>query len=325
MGSTVKPVVCIVTPGTRSANNGNWRTAARWAAMLRGQCRVIVQTAWDGEPCDVMIALHARRSAPSIASYRSTHPRGPLAVMLTGTDLYRDLPASIEAARSLDTADRIVLLQEDALGHLEPRWRRKSEVIFQSARVLAAVAKRADRLDAIMVGHLRPEKDPATLFAAVKQLPGEARIGVRHIGAPLDAKLAVQARALQRRDDRYRYLGALPHGLTRSAIRRAHLLVHPSVMEGGANVIVEAITAGTPVLASRMSGNVGMLGANYPGYFEVGDASGLAARLVQAREDARYLKSLQAACNARRKLFTPATEMRAVRRLVRQMLLRARG
>ena len=69
------------------------------------------------------------------------------------------------------------------------------------------------------------------------------------------------------RDPRYRWTGALPHGLTRCAIRNAHLLVHPSLMEGGANVIVEAITAGTPVIASRVSGNVGMLGRNYPGLF----------------------------------------------------------
>ena len=288
--------------------------------MLRGQCRIIVQTQWSGEPCHALIALHARRSTASIAAYRARHPAGPLAVMLTGTDLYRDLPASREAAASLDCADCIVVLQEDAQRHLEPRWRRKSQVIFQSARTLAPAPKARDKLSCVIVGHLREEKDPATLMAAIGHIPRDVPVTFRHIGAPLDAKLAALARALQRRDPRYRYVGALGHGLTRCAIRAAHLLVHPSLMEGGANVIVEAVTAGTAVLASRVSGNVGMLGTGYPGYFDSGDASGLARRLVQASEEASYLRGLERACAARRKLFKPETEARAVRQLLRQML-----
>src|ERR1700759_420286 len=92
-----KPSLCIVTPGTKRANNGNWRTAARWARMLRDRYRVIVQSEWDGRACDAMIALHARRSAQSIARFHAQEGSRRLAVILTGTDLYRDLPASIEA------------------------------------------------------------------------------------------------------------------------------------------------------------------------------------------------------------------------------------
>ena len=288
--------------------------------MLRGQCKVIVQTQWAGEACDAMVALHARRSAASIAAYRQRHPRGPLAVMLTGTDLYRDLPGSREAAASLDTADRIVVLQEDAQRLLAPPWRSKSVVIFQSARPLAPARKSRERLRCVVVGHLRDEKDPATLFAAMGRLPAGIPATIRHIGSPLDERLAAQARALEKRDPRYRYVGALHHGLTRCAIRNAHLLVHPSIMEGGANVIVEAVMSGTAVVASRVSGNVGMLGSGYPGYFEVGDASGLAAQLVSAWEDRPYLRSLERACAARRSLFRPETEARSVKRLLRAML-----
>src|SRR5436853_483627 len=92
MGSLAKPVVCIVTPYAKKANNGNWRTAARWARMLGDRCRVIVQTEWKGKDADVLIALHARRSAASIASFNAAHPDRPIAVVLTGTDLYKDLP-----------------------------------------------------------------------------------------------------------------------------------------------------------------------------------------------------------------------------------------
>jgi putative glycosyltransferase (TIGR04348 family) len=319
MGSA-KPVVCIVTPGTKEANNGNWRTAARWAAMLGDRYRVIVQTAWDGKSADALIALHARRSAASIAAFRSHAPGRRMAVVLTGTDLYKDLPASAEAARSLDLADRIVVLQEDAPRLLAPDWQQKAEVIFQSAPALARRHKPANCLNCVVVGHLRAEKDPLTLFRAVDLLPAELPVFVRHIGAPLDAALGEAAVALERRDPRYHYAGALPPGLTRAAIGAAHLLIHPSIVEGGANVIVEALTAGTACLASRISGNVGMLGQDYPGYFEPGDASGLAARLVQALDDAAFRRALASAASKRNALFAPRVERRSVRNLARFLL-----
>jgi putative glycosyltransferase (TIGR04348 family) len=280
--------------------------------MLRDRFRPIVQTAWQGEACDALIALHARRSAESIARFHAEARGRRMAVVLTGTDLYQDLPGNVEAAASLDMADRIVVLQDDALRLLRARWRRKAEVIFQSASLLARRAKPGGRLDCVVVGHLREEKDPRTLFDAVARLEPGLAIRVRHIGAPIDPALGALARDLARRDRRYRYAGALPHGLTRAAIRSAHLLVHPSVVEGGANVIVEAITAGTPVLASRISGNIGMLGRGYPGFFEPRDGAGLAARLARALEDPRELACLRSACEERKPLFRPRAEASAI-------------
>ena len=310
----------IVTPGTREANNGNWRTARRWAGFLAGIAKPIVQSQWDGEPADVAIALHARRSAASIARLKSSRPDVPLVLVLSGTDLYRDLPASVDARRSLALADRIVALQEDALAHVPPEHLGKCEVIYQSSPSLAAARKAAGRLDCVAVGHLREEKDPRTLWNAMGLIDPRLPIRLRHIGAALDPELGDEARALMGRDPRYRWNGPLPHGLARSAIRNAHLLVHPSVMEGGANVIVEAITSGTPVAASRVSGNVGMLGRNYPGYFGVGDAAGLARLLASLLEDRAALRALVRACEERRKLFSPAGEQRALRRLVQGLL-----
>jgi putative glycosyltransferase (TIGR04348 family) len=288
--------------------------------MLRDQCRIIVQTQWDGRPVDAMIALHARRSAASIAAFRESPLPRPLAVVLTGTDLYGDLPRSPEAAASLDAADQIVVLQEDAPNVLDARWRGRTRVIFQSARALTPARKPRGRLDCVAVGHLREEKDPRTLFEAFRMLPADLPIRLRHIGGALDARLGAEARALQRADSRYLYSGPLSRGLARCAMKAAHLLVHPSVVEGGANVIVESITAGTPLIASRISGNIGMLGSKYPGYFEPGDASGLASRLVQALEEREYLGRLARECAGRRALFTPQAEKRGVRRLVADLL-----
>jgi glycosyltransferase involved in cell wall biosynthesis len=91
-------------------------------------------------------------------------------------------------------------------------------------------------------------------------------------------------------------------------------------MEGGANVIAEAVISGTPVIASEIPGNAGMLGREYPGFFPVHDESALARCLVQACGDRSYLRELARACAARRKLFSLAAEARAVRSLARALL-----
>lgn len=291
--------------------------------MLRDRYRVILQTEWKGERADAMVALHARRSAASIAAFQRD-AKGKIAVVLTGTDLYKDLPGSAEAIASLDCAARVVVLQGEAMRLLEPRWRRKAQVIFQSAPALAPRQRSKERLDCVVVGHLREEKDPRTLFRACERLPDGLPIRIRHIGAPLDPQLGQEAHALAQREPRYRYAGALPRGPTRAAIAAAHVLVHPSIIEGGANVIVEAVTSGTAVVASRIPGNVGMLGRDHPGYFEAGDESGLARRLVQACEDLAYRRALLAASLRRKPLFAPAKEARALRLLVESLLAQAR-
>jgi putative glycosyltransferase (TIGR04348 family) len=263
-----------------------------------------------------MVALHARRSAGSVERFAASHPERGIAVVLTGTDLYRDLPASVEAVASLDRCRRIAVLQDDALRSLEPRWREKAQVIFQSAPSLPSAEKPRDRLQCVAVGHLRMEKDPQTLFDAMRRIPRDCPVYVRHIGAPLDDALAHEARSLAREDNRYVYEGGVPHESARIALQAAHILVHPSIVEGGANVIVEAITAGTAVIASRIPGNVGMLGAGYPGLFEPRDASGLASQLVRAWEDPAWREGLQAACAGRAPLFRPEAEKAAVHALV---------
>ncbi|HET7197643.1 MAG TPA: TIGR04348 family glycosyltransferase, partial [Burkholderiales bacterium] len=134
----------IVTPAGAGTRNGNRHTALRWATLLRASGhRVRVALAWAGEPCDALVALHARRSAESIARYAATG--GPLVVTLTGTDLYKDLPGSPEARRSLELADRVIVLQEAALAGLEGATRRKARVVYQSADPRLRRAPPADR------------------------------------------------------------------------------------------------------------------------------------------------------------------------------------
>jgi putative glycosyltransferase (TIGR04348 family) len=316
MPRSTAPTLLLVTPYLADANNGNWRTAARWSRLLAPSYRVIVQAAeapvTGGRRDDAvaLIALHARRSRPAIAAWHDARPERALVVTLTGTDLYRDVPArDPDALASLALADRLIVLQEDAPSHLPPALRPQADVVFQSARTLRPWPRKArDRLHCVMVAHLRDEKDPQTVFAAWRLLPPELPITLTLIGAALDPTLGAAANELAAADPRVRWLGPRPHAWTRQAIRRAHLLLVPSRLEGGANVVVEAVTAGTPVVGSRVSGNVGMLGGGYAGYFDVGDAGGLAELLQRACTDGAFRDLLQAKCAQRAPRFAPETE-----------------
>ncbi len=313
------PSLVIVTPAQAAANNGNWQTARRWARFLSGDYRVRLVSSWPdaGDHDDaIMIALHARRSAASVAAWKARHPARPLVLVLTGTDLYRDIASDASAQASLALADRLVVLNELGLEGLPAALRPKGRVLLQSVPTRRARAKTRHHLRALMVGHLRDEKSPQTYFDAVRQLSGRSDIVFDHIGAALDPALGEAALALQQACPHYRWLGGLPHQDTRARIAAAHLLVHPSRMEGGAHVVIEAITSGTPVLASRIAGNLGLLGSDYAGLFDHGDARGLAALLAQCRDDAAMLPRLMAQCAQRAPLFHPTHERQTLRALL---------
>ncbi len=313
------PHILIVSPASARENNGNWQTAKRWAHFLRGPAKVEIAATWTpASPApDALIALHARRSAPALAAYAQHHPQRPSVLVLTGTDLYRDIAFDDSARASLARAHALVLLQPAGLAELDATARAKATVIYQSARALRP-ALRHNR-EVCMVGHLREEKDPRTFIAAagLVQTPG---VSLLHIGGALDPALGELAEATARANPRYRYLGAMAHGAVRQRIKRCHAMVIASRMEGGANVVIEALTCGLPVLASDISGNRGMLGENYEGYFAVGDAAQLARLIARSFDDAPFYQRLRAQCAARAPLFTPQAEQAAVVALLDRLL-----
>ncbi len=311
-----KPHVLIISPALAAANNGNWQTAWRWSRLLRPLYRSTIASQWDGTPADLMLALHARRSAASVQAWAQARGSQQLALVLTGTDLYRDIETDWSAQRSLQLAARLVLLQERAPEALPAAHRPKAQVIFQSAPRRATLAKTSQHLRALMVGHLRDEKDPMTYLRAAARLAGRPDIWLDHIGDALDPALGQAAQAAASANPQYRWLGGRPHSQTRSHIQRAHVLVHPSKMEGGAQVILEAVQSGTPVLASAIDGNIGMLGPHYAGYFALGDDAALAALLQRCRDDAAFLALLRQQCQDRAPLFEPQREQALLRELV---------
>lgn len=309
-----------MTPALADANNGNWQTAHRWAGMLSGAYRVRLAAQWRAGSEALMIALHARRSATSIAAWREARRDSPLLLVMTGTDLYRDIDDDASAQASLQHADRIVVLNQLGIGRLPLPVQAKACVLLQSSPARQALAKTHRHLRALMVGHLREEKSPRTYFEAALRLGGEDNILLDHVGAALDPLLGEEARTLAARCPHYRWLGGLPHAATRRRIQAAHVLVQTSRMEGGAHVVIEAVRSGTAVLASRIDGNVGLLGEDYAGYFPLGDAGALASLLQRLRREPAMLDALQRQCRARAPLFDPARERNTLRDMVSRLL-----
>ncbi len=312
--------IAIVTPYLAASNTGNWHTAARWARYLRRRYRVEIADRWDGRPVDCLIALHARRSAESIHKFAAAHPDRPLVVVLTGTDLYRDIANNRSAQRSLELASRLVVLNERGPLRLPRRVRKKTTVIVQSARRLAPARKAHRTFHIAVVGHLREEKNPRFVWRLLEALPAELRVRVHHAGAGLDPALAARAREVQARDPRYRWLGNLPRAQARQLIRRCHVLLHPSNMEGGAQAVIEAVMSHTPVLGSGIDGNAGLLGVQYAGLFTEGDVDAARTLVVRAAREPRFLAQLRWACAKRGTLFAPEREARGVLRLVGHLL-----
>jgi putative glycosyltransferase (TIGR04348 family) len=336
--------VCLVTPAPARSRKGNRVTALRWARILRGlghrvaieqeyrgpggtgvgltegSSRTAGPGARPGRRCDLLVALHARRSFASIERFSRDHPDRPLILALTGTDLYGDIHTDPLAQRALELATRLIVLQPMGSQELPPHLRDRVRVIYQSAAAPPGeFAPKRGVFEVCVLGHLRPVKDPFRTALAARLLPAASRIQVVHIGAALEDEMAAQACAEMHANRRYRWLGELPRWQALRRLARSRLLALTSHLEGGANVVSEAIAAGVPVVSSRISGSTGILGPDYPGYFPAGDTAALAALLERAEGDAGFNRTLKEWCERLRPLVDPARERLSWEQLLREL------
>ncbi|WP_461576409.1 selenoneine biosynthesis selenosugar synthase SenB [Thiobacillus sp.] len=309
--------IALITPYGRQHRNGNWHTAARWARFLREAGHTVrVQVEWDGRAADLMLALHARRSFASIRAFAEKYPSRPLLLALTGTDLYRDIHEDHDAQQALEWAHRLIVLQERGADELAAHLVARTRVVYQSAPDIAHRPVPASPFGVLVIGNLRAEKDPFRAALATAYLPEHSHIQVTHLGSALSDDMADTAALAQSKLPRWHWLGEVPHRTVLKHLARAHLMVISSVMEGGANVICEALAAGVPVLASHIPGNVGMLGEDYPGYFPAGDERRLARLLSLAESDPDFYAGLVSHARSRRALMRPEQEASRLRQVV---------
>jgi putative glycosyltransferase (TIGR04348 family) len=312
----------IVTPASAGSTHGNRITAVRWASIFKqlGH-RVTISQSYDGTGTDLLVALHARRSYQSVKHSHEKHPGLPIVVALTGTDIYRDAKTDQRVWKSLEMATRVVTLQPKALECLQ-RVRGKARVIYQSVehhKRIRAASNSLHDFDVCVIAHLRPVKDPFRAALAARLLPTSSRIRVLQIGKAMTDSMAIRAKAEQIRNPRYRWLGELSRSQVQNYLFKSRICVLSSRMEGGANVLSEAIVAGVPILASRVDGNVGILGEDYPGIFSVGDTRALARLMDRAETDSGFLEELHSRIKALASLFDREREVLAWAELISEL------
>jgi len=308
----------IVSPEPCSSLSGNGVTARRWETLLAelGH-RVRVQSAYAGEDYDLLISLHAMKSAAAIEAFHERFPGRPQVLALTGTDLYGDLEGDPRALRSLELADRYVVLQPRGLNRLPGELRERAVAIHQSlARIVRRAPKSEGAFDVCVLSHLRHVKDPLLAAAAVQLLPPESDVQVTHVGAAFEPELGRRAKKETTTNPRYRWVGELDREAALAVLAASRILVLTSRMEGGANVVSEAIAAGVPILSTRIDGSVGILGEDYPGYFPVGDAQALSDLLRRAETDPGFYADLRRHIERLVPLVDPARERAAWKRLL---------
>ena len=336
-------MILIVTPYGPQTGSGNWRTASRHEALLTQSGLPARVHVGPPAPADLSgiragLLLHARRS--HLAAERFRELSIPYAVVLTGTDLYGDLQGltqpdwADQAQQSIRGEAAVVGLQSDACECLQrcipdaPICRVIAQTSAFEARPLAerppSRGGRRGSIEALLVGHVRPEKDPLTAYRAIATLvrDQQASIHLRHLGGVLDAALDDQLRSLvELHDLPIQRDGQVSHDTVESAMQSADLLIAPSRLEGGALVLAEAVAVGLPVVASRIPGHIGILGEDHPGWFPQGDAQALAARIGAWIASPRDRAALQAAGETvRYRLTDGAAEAASLVRLLRDIL-----
>jgi putative glycosyltransferase (TIGR04348 family) len=265
-----------------------------------------------------MVAVHAWRSAEAIGRFKAQYPERPVVLQLSGTDIYQYIDEDpAPTLRSMALADRLIALNGLAWRVVPKPLRPRLSVIHQSAEPLAEPRRPSRRAVVVsVIGHLRDVKDPLRAAEAARRLPADSRVRIEQVGRAYTTDWAERARAEMEANPRYRWRDDVPAAAVRRLLARSHAMVISSLSEGGANVISEATVAGVPVLASRIDGNVGLLGAGYPGYFPVGDTQALADLLRRLEGDARFAGRLRLALARIAPLFRPTREVAAWRRLL---------
>lgn len=318
----------IVSPVPQASNRGNGVTARRWQEMLTdlGHRVELVTADTDprgstaGEEPDLLLALHAGHGHDAVRTFRQRHPGRRILVAMTGTDLYQALPDSVEARRSLELADLVIILHPAAFADLPEEFRGRARLVIQSAVPPAQRPTRSEEhFEVCVLAHLRRIKQPLLAARAARLLPAESRIRVTLAGGVLEPALEAEVEAEQRQNPRFRWLGEVSGPDALALVAGSHLLAMTSELEGGGNVISEALACDVPVLASRIPAANGMLGHDYPGLFPVGDRDALAALLARAETDASFRAELRARCAESAPLVDPRRERSALACLVTEL------
>jgi len=320
----------IITPALASSLSGNRATAGRWQDFLEQsghQVTVSVNFIHDPAkpPVDMMIALHAWRSAEAINNFRAAYPEKPLILALTGTDIYKfQISHPNVVYHSMEVADALIGLHKHVDKGIPERFHAKLFTVLQSATLTNQIHRESpsEKQDFIVsvIGHLREEKDSLRAATAVRELPAFSQIKIIQAGKAHNETWQSMAESECQKNTRYQWLGEISHQEIEALMAKSKVMVISSMMEGGANVVSEACVSGLAIIASDISGNRGLLGDDYPAYFKAGDAQALRKLLLKAEAEPQWLALLQSRCSVLAENFHPACEKMQLDAVVNALL-----
>ncbi len=311
----------IVTPAPRASRHGNRVTALRWAMLLRRLgARVRVVERWAGEACGLLVAVHAVKSRDSVLAAAAALPGLRIVVLLAGTDIYPQFAPDPATLAALRRADALIALQPNASESLPADLRARTRTIVQSATV-ACRPRPDDRFQACVLAHLRPVTNPLLAVQALALLPRTLPLQLHLAGEARTPALAAAARAAAAAEPRFCWHGDLPRRRALELLAGSHVCIVASSAEGGANVVSEAIACGTPVLATAVPGNTGLLGSDWPALFRVDAPAELASLLQRAATDSAFYQLLAARVRDLQPMVDPRHELAAWCALLRDLAL----
>jgi len=301
--------------------NGNVVTSERWRAIFESLGhRVEIFSADGGQQCDLLVVFNAYTNRQAIRNAWKSGVAGRIVICLTGTDLYRDLQEDPAAQDVLYLADQLVVLQPMGIPALPAALHGKTMVVFQSAGAPKVVVSRhEDTFDVCGIAHLRSVKDPLRTARAARLLPAGSRLRVIHVGKALSAEYEQAVIREVAENPRFHWLGEQSGARTAEILLGSRLLVMTSLLEGGANVVSEAIVSGIPVIGTDIPCMRGLLGNDYPGLFPVGDTRRLAELLYRAEVDCRYYGELVSWCRRESHKFDPERERESLKILLERV------
>lgn len=328
--------VLVSTPFPVGSPLGNSVSARRIAGILReAGFEAAAVEGWGGEPAECLVALHARRSAGVVQRFRAAFRAAPIVLVLPGSDLYGDLPTGDRnALAAIECADRLVVAQEASLADVPARFRRKAVCIPKSVDLdvpaapdpeVGALRKREGAFVVLLPAHVRPQKNPRLAQAAGEVIAPASRILIVHCGALIEPETGWRGASAEPAAGRYRWIGPLPRGRVLSAMAAADVVLNTSRMEGGSNALCEAVVAGRPVVATRIPGNVGILGSDHPGLYPPENAGALAAILSRCETEPAFLAELSRRSAERARLFTRARELAGWSAVIRETIAERRS
>jgi glycosyltransferase involved in cell wall biosynthesis len=174
----------------------------------------------------------------------------------------------------------------------------------------------------LFAGRIAPNKGLATLLDAMAMLPSDARPPLVLMGKDWGARTQVEGIAHRLRlDETLRWLSYVPDPRAwREVFRGARALVLPSEWEAYGLVLLEAMAAGTPIVATAVGGVPEVLAGGSAGRLvPYGEPAALAQAILETLENAAATRALVARATERVRTLDWSRSVERLRKIYREV------